>query len=146
VLLLAHTGPRWGEATGLQVRDLGLLRNRATVSENAVQVGAKVFMGATKGSKQRTVPLPEFLLPCLARQCEDKGRDEPLFPGNDCRHLHRPDTGSRWFDKAVIKYGVAPTTPHDLRHTAASLAKQRVGNRPEAEEDSRGGPQDRAGP
>ena len=60
-----------GEATGLRLRDLGLLRNRATVSENVVQVGAKVFVGTTKGSKQRTVnsgssrPLSSH---CRARQ------------------------------------------------------------------------------
>ena len=40
MLLLAYTGLRWGEAVGLRVRDLDMLRRRATVSENAVQVGA----------------------------------------------------------------------------------------------------------
>ena len=39
VLLMAYTGLRWGEAIGLRVRDLDMLRRRATVSENAVQVG-----------------------------------------------------------------------------------------------------------
>lgn len=29
---------------------------------------------------------------------------------------------SGWFAKAVIESGVPRTTPHDLRHTAASLA------------------------
>jgi integrase len=29
---------------------------------------------------------------------------------------------SRWFAKAVIESGVPRTTPHDLRHTTASLA------------------------
>ena len=40
VLMLAYTGLRWGEATGLRVRDLDMLRRRATISENAVQVGS----------------------------------------------------------------------------------------------------------
>lgn len=31
-------------------------------------------------------------------------------------------TGSGWFDKAVIRANVPRVTPHDLRHTAASLA------------------------
>jgi integrase len=33
-----------------------------------------------------------------------------------------PHAGSGWFDKAVRASGVPRTTPHDLRHTAASLA------------------------
>ncbi|MCW2688952.1 MAG: putative prophage phiRv2 integrase [Mycobacterium sp.] len=51
-----------GEAVGLRIRDLDMLRRRATVSENAVQSGSQIFVGTPKGHKQRTVPLPEFLL------------------------------------------------------------------------------------
>ena len=122
VLLLAYTGLRWGEAIGLRVRDLDMLRRRATISENAVQVGADIFVGTPKAHKQRTVPLPEFLLPYLARQCEGRGRDDLLFPGDDGGHLSRPHPTSGWFVKAVAASGVPRTTPHDLRHTAASLA------------------------
>jgi integrase len=68
------------------------------------------------------VPLPDFLLPYLARQCEGHGRDDLLFPGDDGGYLKRPHVGSGWFDKAVRASGVPRTTPHDLRHTAASLA------------------------
>lgn len=66
--------------------------------------------------------LPEFLIPYLARQCEGRGRDDLLFPDSDGKHLQHPHTGSGWFDKAVTESGVPRTTPHDLRHTAASLA------------------------
>jgi integrase len=122
VLLLAYTGLRWGEATGLRVRDLDMLRKRATVSENAVQAGSEIFVGTTKAHKHRSVPLPEFLLPYLARQCEGKSRDELLFPGGGYEHLKRPHHESGWFTKAVAASGVPRLTPHDLRHTAASLA------------------------
>jgi integrase len=122
VLLLAHTGLRWGEAIGLRVRDLDMLRRRATVSENAVQVGAQIHVGTPKAHKRRTVPLPEFLLPYLARQCEGRGREDLLFPGDDGGYLKRPHPTCGWFIKAVAETGVPHTTPHDLRHTAASLA------------------------
>jgi integrase len=122
VLLLAYTGLRWGEAVALRVRDLDMLRRRATVSENAVQSGKQIFVGTPKAHKQRTVPLPEFLLPYLARQCEGRSRDDLLFPGKDAGHLKRPHPVSGWFAKAVIESAVPRTTPHDLRHTAASLA------------------------
>lgn len=122
VYLLAYTGLRWGEATALRVRDLDMLRRRAKVVENAVQVGSEIIVGTTKGHKARTVPLPAFLLPYLAQQCEGRGRDDLLFPGEGGAHLARPHTGCGWFDKAVAFADVPRVTPHDLRHTAASLA------------------------
>jgi integrase len=69
------------------------------------------------------VPLPSFLLTHLARQCEGKDRDDLLFPGDgDDGHLRRPHPTSGWFAKAVAESGIPRVTPHDLRHTAASLA------------------------
>ena len=121
VLLLAYTGLRWGEAVGLRVRDLDLLRKRVTIVENAVQSGTSIHVGTPKAHKQRVVPLPPFLVPHLARQCEGKGRDDLLF-GKDGEHLRRPHPVSGWFAKAVTASGVPRATPHDLRHTAASLA------------------------
>jgi integrase len=123
VLLLAYTGLRWGEAVGLRVRDLDLLRRRVTVSENAVQAGREIFVGTPKAHKQRAVPIPEFLVPYLARHCEGRQRDDLLFPDHDGHsHLRRPHPVSGWFAKAVTSSGIPRTTPHDLRHTAASLA------------------------
>ena len=122
VLLLAYTGLRWGEAVALRVADLDMLRRRATVSENAVQVGKQIHVGTPKAHKQRSVPLPEFLLPYLARQCEGRDRDDLLFGGEDGRHLQRSHNKSGWFDKAVTASGVPRVTAHDLRHSAASLA------------------------
>lgn len=122
VLLLAYTGLRWGEAIGLHVRDLDMLRRQATISENAVQSVKQIYVGTPKAHKQRTVPLPGFLLPYLARQYEGKNRDDLLWSGDDSGHLRRPHPISGWFAKAVAESGVPRTTPHDLRHTAASLA------------------------
>ncbi len=48
-----------------------------TISENAVQSGKQIYIGAPKAHKQRTVPLPEFLLRYLARQCEGKRPRRP---------------------------------------------------------------------
>ena len=122
VLTLAYTGLRWGEAIGMRVRDLNMLRKRATITENAVQVGAQIHVGTTKAHKAREVPLPEFLLVYLARQCEGKGRDDLVFGTDDGEHQKRPQCSHGWFAKAVIEAGMPRVTPHDLRHTAASLA------------------------
>ena len=120
VLTLAYTGLRWGEAVALKVSDLDLLRKRAAIHENAVQSGVDIHVGTPKAHKQRSVPLPDFLVPLLARQCQDKGRSDLLF--GDGEHVRRPHPVSGWFAKAVSGSGVPRVTPHDLRHTAASLA------------------------
>jgi integrase len=99
-----------------------MLRRRASISENAVQSGKQIFVGTPKAHKQRTVPLPEFLLPYLGLQCEGKSRDDLLWSGHDGGHLRRPHPVSGWFAKAVTGSGIPRATPHDLRHTAASLA------------------------
>ncbi|WP_412768931.1 tyrosine-type recombinase/integrase [Mycobacterium canetti] len=122
VLFLAYTGLRWGEAVGLRVHDLDMLRKRATISQNAVQSGRKIDVGAPKSHRRRTVPLPAFLLPFLGRQCEGKARDALVWSGDDGAHLRRPHPTSGWFARAVKESRVPRVTPHDLRHTAASLA------------------------
>ncbi|MGK2881571.1 MAG: tyrosine-type recombinase/integrase [Mycobacterium sp.] len=128
ILLLSYTGLRWGEAIGLRVHDLDLLRRRASITENAVQSGTAIHVGSPKAHKQRTVPLPAFLVPYLARQCYGKGRDGLLSPGEDGTHLRRPHPVSGWFAKAVKAAGIPHATPHDLRHTAASLAESAGAN------------------
>ncbi|MGX9296113.1 tyrosine-type recombinase/integrase [Tsukamurella paurometabola] len=124
VYFLAYTGLRWGEATGLRVEHLDLLRRRLTVAENAVLVGTVVRVGTPKGHEARTVALPEFLVELLAKQCEGKPRDGLLFPGPDGAHQKLPASGTGWLEHAVRRAGVPRVTAHDLRHTAASLAVQ----------------------
>lgn len=80
VLTLAYCGLRWGEATGLRVRNLDMLKRRILVEENAVQVGSRIEVGTPKNHKRRAVPFPRFLADLLARECEGKGREDLVFP------------------------------------------------------------------
>jgi integrase len=126
IYLLAYTGLRWGEATGLRVRSLDTLRRRMLVEENAVLVNGRVIVGTPKAHEARSVPYPKFLSEPLARECEGKSRDDLVF-GGGVAHVIRSKSGVGWFSRAVAKAqrvdNVFPTiTPHDLRHTAASLA------------------------
>ncbi|WP_026532542.1 tyrosine-type recombinase/integrase [Arthrobacter sp. H41] len=125
VLVLAYCGVRWGEAVGLRVRNLDMLKRRINVEENAVEVGGRVEVGTPKNHKRRTVPFPRFLAEPLARQCEVKGRDDLVFPGEAGGYLRstrvQEDHGG-WFSGAVKRAGIPRITPHDLRHTAASFA------------------------
>ena len=53
-----------------------MLRRRASITENAVHFSGEISVGTPKADKQRTVPLPEFLLISLARQCEGRDRGD----------------------------------------------------------------------
>lgn len=122
IFVLAYCGLRWGEAIGLRVADVEFLRRRLTVSENAVQLGTKHAVGPTKGRQARSVPVPEFVLNELSGQCEGKAPGDLVFAGRDGGYLQRPKSSTGWFQAAVKRAKVQKVTPHDLRHTCASLA------------------------
>jgi integrase len=122
VLVLAYCGLRWGEAIALRVRDVEFLRRRLSVHENAVQLGVDHAVGSTKGRKARSVPVPAFVLDDLSGQCAGKPPGELVFPGRNGGYLPRPKSAGGWFSAAVKRAGVQTITPHDLRHSCASLA------------------------
>jgi len=142
VLTLAYTGLRWGEASGLRVRSVNEVRRRLAVEENAVLVGSEIHVGTPKTHEKRTVPYPKWLGKHLAIARGKKPSDALLF-GDGRAHLRVPDSRSGWFARAVkavqadqqrlidaaVERGeecdlelLPRVTPHDLRHTAASLA------------------------
>ncbi|AZS36258.1 Tn916 family transposase [Microbacterium lemovicicum] len=128
VLFLAYTGLRWGEATAIRVRHLDLARHRIDVRENAVKVSHQVHVGTPKSHRSRSVPFPGFLLDPLHELIAGKSADQLVF-GDGTSHLLIPASRNGWFTAAVREARAAdPTmprvTPHDLRHTAASLAVQ----------------------
>lgn len=124
IRVAAYTGLRWGELTGLRVRDVDPLRRRLAVNENAVRVGAEVHVGSPKTHELRSVGFPAFLALPLAKLCEGKPRDALVF-GGGLDYLQRPRTSGAsrsWFVRALDDAGLERMTIHDLRHTAASLA------------------------
>nr|WP_231369305.1 site-specific integrase [Frigoribacterium sp. CG_9.8] len=126
LLTLAYTGLRWGEAVGLRLKDLNTLRHRLSVRENAVRVGGVIVVGTPKTHASRSVPFPDLLTFHLAKTAENKSPDQLLF-GDGMTHLATPSAHDGWFVAAVTKaQAIDPSfprvTPHDLRHTAASLA------------------------
>ncbi|OLP00073.1 hypothetical protein BVU76_22455 [Mycolicibacterium porcinum] len=126
ILTLAYTGLRWGELAGLHVEDVDMLRRRLHVRRNAVNVGGVVQLGTPKTHERRSVPFPKFLAEPLAAACEGKGRDDIVFPAAGGGYAKSPGAKT-WFDGAVSRCkkatpGFPRITPHDLRHTAASLA------------------------
>jgi integrase len=121
VLLLAFCGLRWGEAISLRVRDVEFLRRRLMVSENAVQLGVNHAVGPTKGRTARSVPVPTFVLDELSQHCQDKASNTGV-PWPRWSLPAKTKVPDGWFAAAVRHAKVQQVTPHDLRHTCASLA------------------------
>jgi integrase len=125
VLVLAYTGMRWGEAIALRVRDVNMLRRRLNIHRSATQVDGKIIVGTTKSWETRSVAFSAFLADVLADRARGKGPDGLLFEGKAGGYLPRPHTRENrpsWFSRALADAGLRYMTPHDLRHTAASLA------------------------
>ncbi len=121
VLTLAYTGIRWGEAVALRIHDVQFLRRRLSVHDNAVQLGVDHAVGRTKSRIDRSVPVPSFVLDELSVQCRMRCPDELVF-GDGVHYLPRPKSTDGWFVAAVKRAKVQKITPHDLRHTCASIA------------------------
>lgn len=68
------------------------------------------------------MPLPRFLVDDLALALAGKNRDDLAFPGLRGGVLRSRTARRAWFDRAVTAIGEPGLTPHELIHTAASLA------------------------
>lgn len=126
VEFLTYTGLRWGEATGIRIMHVNQIRRRVEIAENAVSVNGRIIVGTPKTHERRTVIYPEFLTEAIEAACKGKKPDALLW-GDGINHLRPGNTVSGWFSYAVKRAqekdpGFPRVTPHDLRHTAASLA------------------------
>ena len=126
VLTMAYTGLRWGEVTALRVQDYDAAKRRITVNENAVDVSGKIHVGKPKSHKSRSVPVAGFLVDMLNEATHEKQSLQLIF-GDGNNYVRQSTSGRGWFAKAVkLSQSEDETfprvTPHDLRHTAASLA------------------------
>ena len=65
--------------------------------------------------------MPKFVMAELKKHIGNRGPDDLVF-GDWVNYLHRPKSTDGWFVGAVKRAKVQKITPHDLRHTAASLA------------------------
>ncbi|NYE21547.1 tyrosine-type recombinase/integrase [Microbacterium immunditiarum] len=108
------------------MRDLNTTRRRVFVQENAVMVNGAVHLGSPKSHASRSVPYPAFVDHVLRACVVGKAPDAFLF-GNGGAPLKLPNSKDGWFAAAVRRAmkedpDFLRVTPHDLRHTAASLA------------------------
>jgi integrase len=104
------------------VKRVDLLRRRLTVAESATEVSGRLEWGTPKSHAARSVPMPRSLMSLFPDILAGKGPDDLVFTtwrGKPLRNLNwRRDV----FDPAARDAGLEGLTPHELRHTAASLA------------------------
>ncbi|ORI19113.1 hypothetical protein BJD99_19090 [Rhodococcus sp. 1163] len=143
VLFLAYTGLRWGEMAALRVENFDMLRRRVNIVRAVAEVRGQLVWSTPKTHERRSVPFPRFLTDRLAELMVGKERGDLVFTSPMGDALRVSTYRSRVFNPTVATLGlqalgdrererattgeaVTPefprVTPHDLRHTAASLA------------------------
>jgi integrase len=122
VLFLAYTGVRWGEMAALRVGRVDFLRRRVLVAESVTPVHGAMSFGPTKGHERREVPLPRFLVEDLAQHVAAKARDDLVFTGARGAVMRTGTFRRGALIEAAKVIRIPGFHPHELRHTAASLA------------------------
>jgi integrase len=127
VRFLAYTGLRWGEMAALRVSAMDMLRRRVNIQQAVAEVKGELVWSTPKSYERRSVPFPRFLADELAALMVGKKRDDLVFTarkGGVLRLSHfRPQVFGPAVERLMASRADFPrVTPHDLWHTAASLA------------------------
>jgi integrase len=123
VLVLAYCGLRWSELAALKAARIDLLRRRINVAEAVTEIDrARLVWGTPKSHERRSVPLPRFLVDELVPHLAGLAGDDLVFTAPEGGVLRNRTARRAWFDRASVAVGEPGLTPHELRHTAASLA------------------------
>jgi integrase len=107
-----------------------LQRRRLQINGSYAEASGRVVWKAPKDHERRSVPFPGFLSEDLAAAMAGKGRDDTLFTAPNGGILRVSHWRPRVFNPARESLGseFPRITPHDLRHTAASLVVSAGGN------------------
>lgn len=121
-LVLAYCGLRYGEAAALRVKRVDLMRRRLEIVESMTTISGRAVFGTPKTGRTRSVPVPAFLADRLKYALAELEPDAFVFAAPRGGVLRVNDFRRRWFDQAARSVGLDGLVPHELRHTAASLA------------------------
>jgi integrase len=122
IRVLAYTGLRFDELAALRVSRVDLMRRRLIIAESVTEVRGKAVFGTTKNHATRSVAAPRSLVDSLAGQLAGRGPDDFVFPAPRGGVLLLRNFRRQVFDPAVRAADLGTLTPHEHRHTAASLA------------------------
>ncbi|WP_341352518.1 tyrosine-type recombinase/integrase [Bifidobacterium imperatoris] len=130
VLLLGFCGLRWGEAAALRKEDVNIEERKLTIRHNIVAVKGKPVEGTPKSYEMRTLYMPAIVTDALAPVLAHRKRGERVFSDPSGKPIREQSAsavkGNRtWWPSALKRLGWDSDdwpSPHDLRHTAASIA------------------------
>jgi integrase len=122
VLVLAYTGIRWGELAAVRVSRVDPGVRRIHVAESMTEVNGRAVFGSPKTHADRWVAVPRFLRDQVAALTAGKAPSDLLFTSPRGTVNRVNGFRRRCFDQAATELGLPGLTPHELRHTAASLA------------------------
>jgi integrase len=126
VLILAYTGLRFGELTGLNVEDVDLAARRIRVRRSITQVGGRLVEGNPKSKAGcRSVPIPERLMPMLKARIDGRPPEAVAIasPRGSRLGLENWKRSVHWRE-AIKVVCHDKLRVHDLRHTYASLSRR----------------------
>jgi len=114
---------RFGEAAALTVGDIDLVHGRVRVHRSVTAVNGTMVYSAPKSHQARTVALPQFLIHVLREHLAGSDPDALAFPDSRGGPMRLSNVRRRWWARAVTDSGApAGLSPHELRHSAASMA------------------------
>jgi integrase len=113
---------RWGEVAALRVHHVDLARARIEVSQSVEEINGRNVGGTPESHQTRWLPVPKLFLEGLEQQVAGKAPDDLVFPSPKGTFLRVANFRRGYFDRAAASIGQPGLCPHELRHTAASLA------------------------
>lgn len=136
IYLFLKTGLRRGEAIGLQWGDIDGKSLIITIDRNITidrDSESKIHIGPPKNGESGTVPITESLYRMLMdfKRIQEKKHKASLLPNAfifcsaaDPYKPIYPTEPTRYVRKFINRHNLPDVSPHDLRHTAATLARE----------------------
>ena len=95
---------------------------------SVTEVGSQLVWTTPKTHQTRSVPVPAQIALAIEDSCRGKLPDDLIFTSPLGKTLRLNNWRKNVFDRACKTTGLVGLRPHDLRHTAASLAIQSGAN------------------